>query len=135
MYGQVLGVDVEGVYRGSLCGVVTGLPAGAGPGLLLGVDLEVNHLGHLNRLHHLGDDAVGQEKDGHPVLLRLFKGEHHNIDCFLYRGGGVGQQMVVAVSAALDALKIVALRGLDIAQTGAAAHNVENDAGKLGAAQ
>ena len=41
--------------------------------------------------------------------------------------------MIVAVAAALDALKVVALGGLDIAQTGAAAHDVQNDAGYLSA--
>ncbi len=39
--------------------------------------------------------------------------------------------MVVAVAAALDALEIIALRGLDVAQSGAAAHNVQNYAGQL----
>ena len=41
--------------------------------------------------------------------------------------------MVVAVAAALDALEIVALGGLDAAQTGAAAHDVEDHAGQLSA--
>ena len=41
--------------------------------------------------------------------------------------------MIVAVAAALDALEIVALRGLDVAQTGAAAHHVDDDGGNTGA--
>ena len=41
--------------------------------------------------------------------------------------------MIVTVAAALDALEIVALRSLDVAQTGAAAHDVQDHAGQLGA--
>ena len=41
--------------------------------------------------------------------------------------------MVVAVAAALGALEVVALGGLDVAETGAAAHDVEDHAGQLGA--
>jgi len=39
--------------------------------------------------------------------------------------------MVVAVAAALDALEIVALRSLNVAEAGAAAHDIEDDAGQL----
>ena len=131
--GQGLGVDVDGVDDAALGGIIAGLPAGAGPGLLLRVDLEVHHLGHFDRLHHLGDDAVGQEEDGHAVLLGLVEGEHHDVDGLLHGGGSVGQQMVVAVAAALDALEVVALGGLDVAEAGAAAHDVEDHAGQLGA--
>ena len=130
---QGFGVDVDGVDDAALGGIVAGLPAGAGPGLGLGIDLEVDHLGHFDRLHHLGDDAVSQEQHGHAVLLRLLKGEHHDVDGLLHGGGSVGQQVVVAVAAALDALEIVALGGLDVAETGAAAHDVQDHARETGA--
>ena len=41
--------------------------------------------------------------------------------------------MIIAVSAALCSLKIVALRGQDAAQPGARAHDVDDDAGDAGA--
>ena len=133
MDGEGLGVDVDGVDDAALFRIVAGLPAGAGPGLLLGIDLEVDHLGHLDGLHHLGDDAIGQEEDGHAILLGLVERVHHDVDGFLHGGGSVGQQVIVTVAAALDALEVVALRGLDVAEAGAAAHDVQDHAGQLGA--
>ena len=41
--------------------------------------------------------------------------------------------MIVTVAAALDALEIVALGSLDVAQAGAAAHHVDDDSGNHGA--
>ena len=40
--------------------------------------------------------------------------------------------MVVAVAAALGGLKIVGLRGLDVAETGTSAHHVDDEGGELG---
>ena len=131
MDGEGLGVDINGVDDAALLGVVARLPAGAGPGLLLRVNLVVDHLGHLDRLHHLGDDAVSEEEDRHAVLFCLVKGKHHDVDGFLNGRRGIGQQVVVAVAAALDALEVVALRGLDVAEAGAAAHDVQDNAGEL----
>ena len=130
MYGQGLGVDVNGVDNAALCRIVAGLPAGASPGLLLGADLEVDEIGHLDRLHHLSDDAVCDEKYGDTVLLCLVVCKHHDINCFLNGGGCVGQQVVVTVAAALDCLEVVALGSLNVAEAGATTHNIEDDTGK-----
>ncbi len=130
MYGQRLGVDVNGVDDTALCRIVAGLPAGACPRLLLGIDLEIDHIGHLNRLHHLSDDAVCDEQHGDAVLLCLVVCEHHDVNCFLNGGGCVSQQVVVAVAAALNCLEVVALRCLNVAEAGAAAHYVQDNAGK-----
>ena len=128
---ELFGVDVQGVDNAALCGVIAGLPAGAGPRLLLGVNLVVHHLGHLNRLHHLCHDTVSQHQHGNSVLLRLVIGEHQRVDSFLNGGGSVGDEVVVTVAAALGGLEIVTLGGLNAAEAGAAAHNVENYAGEL----
>ncbi len=44
--------------------------------------------------------------------------------------GCVGQQVVVTVAAALDSLEVVALGSLNVAEAGAAAHYVQDNAGE-----
>ena len=133
MIGQLLGGDVHGVDDGALGGVVARLPAHGGPGLGFFGRLVLDHLRHFDRLHHLGDDAVEQEQNGDAVLLGLLIGEHHRVHDLLDGGGRVGQQVVVAVAAALGGLEIVALGGLDVAEAGTAAHDVQDHAGQLSA--
>ena len=87
MDGQGLGIDVDGVDDAALGRIVARFPAGAGPGLLLGIDLVVDHLGHLHGLHHLRDDAVGEEENRYTVLLSLVEGVHHDVDRFLQDAG------------------------------------------------
>ena len=82
--GQGLGIDVDGVDDAALGRIVARFPAGAGPGLLLRVDLVVDHLGHLHGLHHLSDDAVSQEEDRYTVLFSLVESVHHDVDGFLH---------------------------------------------------
>ena len=87
----------------------------------------------LNGLHHLTDDTVGKQHDGGAVLVGKIERVVHKIDGLLYGGGSQDYHVIVAVTAALGGLEIIALRGLNGAQTGAAAHHVADNAGQLGA--
>ena len=125
---QHLGLDVQGVDDGPGT-VPLGIPALAGPGLI-GHGGIVVHL-QLHRLHHLADEAVRQDDDGGAVLVGGVKGLGHQITGLLDGRGGVDHAVVIAVAAALGGLEVVALGGLDIAEAGAAAHHVDDNAGDL----
>ena len=109
MHREFLGADKQGIDHSALRRIITRLPACRGPGLLLGIDMILNHLRHLDRLHHLAHDAIGQEEHRDPVFLRLLIGKHHDIDRLLDGGRSVGNEVVITVPAAFGGLEIIAL--------------------------
>ena len=60
-------------------------------------------------LFNLAHNGVAQHQHGVGVLEGQSKGAEHEIVAFLRRGRGQHQIAVVAVAAALDGLKIIAL--------------------------
>ena len=124
-----IGVDVNGAGKRPVLAVMR---AGDSPRFGRGVG-HFFHFGEGYRLHNLTEQTVAQNADGRAVFVRLVKGIIENVDCLLNGAGSVSQKLVVAVSAALDRLKIVALRSKYSAETGTAAHHVDDDAGQLGA--
>jgi len=82
--------------------------------------------------HHLPEDAVGEDDDGHSVEVGEVKGQGHRIGEFLDAGGCENDGSVVAVSTAACGLEVVALRGGDISESRAASHYVDDDGGQFG---
>ena len=70
---------------------------------------------------------------GHWYLSAVSKATLMRSMLSLDGGGGEDDEVVVTVAAALGGLEVVALAGLDGAEAGAAAHDVHDDAGQLGA--
>ena len=129
-----LRVDVQGVDDGAGA-VRRGHMAGRGPGLGLEISrgLAVAGLIHVHGLHHLADQAVAQDHDGVAVAVGDVKGLLRQRHSLLHRAGRQHAHAVVAMTAAARGLVVVALRGLNAAQAGAAAHHVDDDAGQLSA--
>ena len=109
MYRKRLGIYVDRIDHASHLGVVARFPAVAGPGLRIAGDLVFSHLWHCDRFHHLADDTVHDEEDRDTVQLGLVICKLKDIDRFLDGRRSIGQQMVVAVSAALGGLVVIAL--------------------------
>ena len=65
------------------------------------------------------------------MLLRLVKGQRHQIRRLLHRGRRVHQTAVVPVSPVLDHLKVVPLGLENIPKSGAVAHHVHDHTGQL----
>ena len=127
---KLIGDDVEGVDDAA--GLAEAFARGR-PGLL-GEGGGILHLGQRDRLHDLPQHTVAEDHDGQAVSLRLVERIIHKVDALLHGAGAVHQHLIVAVTAALHRLEIVSLRGLDAAETGTRAHHVDDDAGKLRAA-
>ena len=111
------------------------MATGSGPGTLL-LYLLLRAAGTLRRkdnlLHHLAHDAVGENHGRRAVLEREVKAKRHKVGHLLHAGRSQHYQVVVAVAAALRGLEIIGLRGLDGAETGAAAHHIYYKGGQLG---
>ena len=85
-----------------------------------------NHL-----FHHLTDHAVGENVGGSTVFFAHGEGFVAAVAHFL---GGIGREdktAVCTVSSALDNLEVVALFRADVAETGTAAHDVDDDRGQF----
>lgn len=120
---QHVGLEVEGVDDVVL---TLALGAGEGPGLVV-----VLHLYVLkgDGLHHLANGAVSQDHGNHAVLVRQVEALDGEAGHLLDGGGSQDDHVVVAVSAAPGGLEVVALAGLDAAETGAAALDVHYESG------
>ena len=79
-------------------------------------------------LHHLSDDAVGENHRRVAVFEGQFEGQVHKVGHLLHRVGCEDDEVVVAVAAAARGLVVVALRGLNGAQSRATALHVHNHA-------
>ena len=98
-----------------------------------GGDLLVGfRLGKNNGLHHGADDAVGKQQHGCAVSVGPVKGENRQIHGLLYGGGGQDGHAEAAVAAGFRCLEVVLLRGLNGADTRAAAGKVGIDHGDTG---
>ena len=98
------------------------LGAGQRPRLFVSFDL---HIFKGDRLHHLTDGAVRQDHGGHAVLVCQVETLDGQACHLLHGGRRQNDHPVVAVTAAFGSLEVVGLRGLDAAQTGAAALDVD----------
>lgn len=85
------------------------------------------HLGEHDRLHDRPHHAVGQDEDGVAVALGIIEGGIRHVDRLLHRRGGEHHHLKAAVAAGLRGLRIVLLGGLDGANGGAAALDVDID--------
>ena len=124
--------------RGDDVGLASFRLAGSGP-RALGDDFCVGaaRLGGREHhfLHHLSDDAVGQDDGRIAVFEGQFEGKANEVGHFLYRGRSQGDEAVVTVSATFYGLEIVGLAGLDGSQAGTSAHDVYDEAGQFGTGQ
>ena len=82
-------------------------------------------------LQHLADDRVHQDHDRVQISVGQVERQRHEIVAFLHAPGREGQQLVVAVPAALDGLEIVRLAGQDGPEPGASALDVDDHAGQF----
>ncbi len=94
----------------------------------------LHHVPRKNHLpRHLPEVAVAEEHDGVAVLEGEVERHHREVEHLLRRrrseGDGVGVAVTETTARELD----VGLLGPDVAQTRAAAHDVDEDAGHLGA--
>ena len=85
----------------------------------------------LDALDHLADGGVGRDQHGVAVLLRQLEGGGHHVAVFLHGGRRQHDRAVVAVAAAAGHLPVVALSLRDVAETGADAHDVDDDRRKI----
>ena len=85
----------------------------------------------LDFLHHLAYDAVGHDHGRGAVFEGKVEAEPYEVGHLLDGGRSQNDKMIVAVAASLGGLEIVTLAGLDGAETGASAHNVDDQRRKL----
>ena len=81
--------------------------------------------------HHLTEQTVREYDCGHSVLIREVERACYAVSHFLYSRGSENDDVVIAVTYALCDLVVVRLRRLDAAETGTAAHYVDDDAGQI----
>ena len=105
------------------------LGAGGGPGVIVAEG--VAGLGQGNGLHHLAHGAVCQHHGGHAVLPRQMQGAAGEVGHLLDGGRREDQHMEVAVAGAAGDKEVVGLGGLDAAETGAAALDVDDQGGQV----
>ncbi len=121
--------------RGYDVAVGAGAFPGGGP-RALGADFVVGASRPLGRehhfFHHLPDDSVGENHRRSAVFEGEVEAEGHEVGHFLNGGRGEDDKVVIAVASAFCGLEIVALGGLDCAESGAAAHTVEDERRELG---
>ena len=77
-------------------------------------------------LHHLPDDAVGENHGGVAVTESQLESQVDEVGHLLYGGGRQDNDVVVAVAATARRLVVVALTGLYGAQSRAAALHVDD---------
>ena len=118
---------MEEIRLGRVAALPSTAQAGAG-----GTAMRVGE-GH--RLHHLPDVPIGQHHHGIAIAVGQVESQRREVGHFLHRSRRQHQRAVIAVAAAFDDLVVIALLGRDIAQSGAAAHDVSDHAGQFGARQ
>ena len=109
--------------------------AGGSPGALLqdfflgatGLERRQHHL-----LHHLSYDTVGKNHGGVAIFECELEGQVDEVGHLLHAVRGERDDVVVAITTAARSLEIVALRGLDGTQSGAATLHVYKHARQLG---
>lgn len=88
-----------------------------------------------DRLHGLTDHAVCQQIDDDAVFFGQLEGEAREVAHLLRRGRREHDAAVTAVSAAFDDLIVVGLLRPDVAEPGAAAHDVHHERGQFAAGE
>ena len=101
-----------------------------GPGLFRRHDLAIFEI---QRLHHLADEAVGQNDGRIAIFVGEFEGQHGEVGHLLHGSGSQHEVAVVAVASAFHHGEVVALFGGDVAEARTSAHHVDDDAGQFGA--
>ena len=86
---------------------------------------------YLDGLHHLTEHTVGKNHRGHTILVRLIEGSADKIDHLLNGAGRKNENMQITVAGRSCRLPVIRLRGLDSAESGAAALDVDNDRRKI----
>ena len=86
-------------------------------------------------LHHLADHAVRENHHRIAIFERQIESQRHEIVHLLHGIGRQHDQMVIAVPAALDGLKIVGLRRLDRTEPRTSPRHVDHHARQLGPGQ
>jgi hypothetical protein len=89
----------------------------------------------LDGFHHLADVAVGQNVDRVAVFVGEFEGERGEVGHLLDGVGREDERAVAPVAAAFDDLDVIGLFRCDVAESGTAAHDVGDDAGKFRAGE
>ncbi len=90
-------------------------------------------VGKAHATGHLAQVAVAHQHDGIAVLEGQIERLHAQLEHLLRRRGREDESVRVAVAQAAAGQLDVGLLGTDVAEAGAAAHDVEEDAGDLGA--
>ncbi len=129
---QFLGHEMD---AGDVVGIAFHLFLMAGGPGLAGKALGIERLREDDALHHLADESVGEDENGNPVFFGDGEGFVGEIGSVLHALGGEDDRVIVAVAAAAGGLEIVALAGRDAAEAGAGAGHVDDDGGKIGAAE
>ena len=93
--------------------------------------VRVTRLRQLNGLHHLTHRAVGKYHRRHAVCIREIKRANGERRHLLNGRGSKDYHVEIAVSAAARRLEIIRLRGLDSAESGASALDIDNDSRKI----
>ena len=92
---------------------------------------DILHFGQFDRFHNLTEHTVAQNHDGNTIFVGFVKSVVQNIDAFLHAVGAVNEHMIIAVSAALRRLEVVALCRLNTAESGAAPDHIDDYARKF----
>ena len=86
-----------------------------------------------DRLHHLTEQSVRKYHSGHAVLIGFVECSAHEV-CHLLNGGRREYKYLeVAVAQRPGSLPVVALGGLNAAESGTSAHYVYDNAWQVGA--
>jgi len=82
---------------------------GAGQGPVFGGQFPARLLVQYDRLHHLAQDAVGQNHDRHSILVSQIEGQRHAIGKLLHARWPQHYRSIIAVPAAASGLEIIGL--------------------------
>ena len=129
-----IGLHTERIYNIS---AGMGICAGDGPGLVLGYFINRGDafcFGKNNGLHHLSHHTVGKDHHRVAVFFCQIKAFVNEVNTFLNACGSENGDLAVAVVAAAGNLIIVCLSGLNAADAGTAAGNIEHNKGNFGRA-
>ena len=86
---------------------------------------------YLDGLHHLTEHTVGKNHRGHTILISLVESSADEVDHLLDGAGSENKNMQIAVAGRSCRLPVIRLRGLDSAESGTAALDVDNDRRKI----
>ena len=100
------------------------------PGLVRNLGLAV---GEVKRFHHLADETISKDDGRIAILVGEIESKDGEVGHLLYGRGRKYKIAVTAVASAFDHGKVIALLGGDVAEAGASAHDIDDDAGQFGA--